>query len=227
MDEQKKCTVCKKQKDNAEFVNRHGKSCRICSACRYRGARYKLKQKCEHGREKHHCRDCSGSCVCPHNRQKHECRDCGTGYCEHGRTKRSCADCKGNSRCHHNKLKQICHECGGVTICAHGLQKQRCRKCQGVKAAIRVMIQASRNSDKNRNRFDAANFIDQVTLQVIFDNNPELICQYCNEQMELGDIGSKLVTIERLDNSIGHTKTNCTICCFDCNLKHRNRGFRE
>jgi hypothetical protein len=31
--------------------------------------------------------------VCQHGREKHKCKDCGTGYCQHGRRKEVCKDC--------------------------------------------------------------------------------------------------------------------------------------
>ena len=33
--------------------------------------------KCEHGREKHRCKDCGGSGICPHGREKRRCKECG------------------------------------------------------------------------------------------------------------------------------------------------------
>ena len=36
-----------------------------------------------------------------------------------------------------------------------------------------------------------------------------------------------LATIERLDNSIGHIKSNCVLCCFKCNLSKKSNKDRR
>lgn len=213
------CSVCKKSKDDAEFIGKNGKKCRICIRCRERSNIYKLKYKCPHGKDKWKCKDCGGRSVCQHGRQGHECRDCGTGFCEHNRVKRSCRDCKGSSRCKHNILKQVCHECNGISICNHGKQKRRCRQCLGILASMRIMLETSRASDIKKDLFNADEFIDMSTLQKLFDDNPNLLCPYCQEEMNMEELNLKLVTIERIDNSIGHTKSNCILACFGCNSK--------
>jgi hypothetical protein len=43
-------------------------------------------RKCQHGRQKHKCKDC-GTGYCQHGRRKDMSKDCGTGYCQHGRRK--------------------------------------------------------------------------------------------------------------------------------------------
>jgi hypothetical protein len=72
---------------------------------------------CQHGRQKHRCKDC-GTGHCQHGREKNRCKDCGTGLCQHGRPKNRCKDC-GTGYCQHGKLKRPlgnqyrCKECGG------------------------------------------------------------------------------------------------------------------
>ena len=39
------------------------------------------------------------------------------------------------------------------------------------------------------------------------------------EYFKQGRYGKTLATIERLDNSQGHNKDNCVLCCLDCNTK--------
>jgi hypothetical protein len=41
-------------------------------------AKRKKPKKCEHGRDKHRCKDC-GTSYCQHGREKHRHQDCGTG----------------------------------------------------------------------------------------------------------------------------------------------------
>jgi len=42
-------------------------------------------------------------------------------------------------------------------------------------------------------------------------------CYYC------GDNNMKTKTLERLDNSIGHIKTNCVVACIDCNTDRNDK----
>jgi hypothetical protein len=61
--------------------------------------------KCDHGRNKHECRDC-GTGHCVHGRLKYRCNDCGTGHCVHGPHRKSqCKDC-GTGHCVHGRLKR-------------------------------------------------------------------------------------------------------------------------
>jgi hypothetical protein len=71
-----------------------------CSECRElmkKAQKCRVARKCEHGRNKHICKDC-GTGHCQHGRQKHQCKDCGTGYCQHeGRCQNSTDEKKQNS----------------------------------------------------------------------------------------------------------------------------------
>jgi len=90
-------------------------------------------KKCEHGRQKHSCRDCRGSSVCLHNRQKSQCKPCGgKSICIHDRIRSKCKDCGGGSICIHNKVKSHCRACGGSKYCEHDKQKHRCKECKGL-----------------------------------------------------------------------------------------------
>jgi hypothetical protein len=53
-----------------------------CRELMKKAQKCRVARKCEHGRNKHICRDC-GTGHCQHGRQKHQCKDCGTGYCQH------------------------------------------------------------------------------------------------------------------------------------------------
>ena len=46
---------------------------------------------CEHGKQKHQCKECGGSSICEHGRMKTTCKECGgSSICEHGRRKTTC-----------------------------------------------------------------------------------------------------------------------------------------
>jgi hypothetical protein len=37
------------------------------------------RKKCEHGRQRSHCKDCGGGGICEHGRRRSGCKDCGDG----------------------------------------------------------------------------------------------------------------------------------------------------
>ena len=115
----------------------------------------KLKNKCEHGKQKSRCKECGGreiceheriktKCVpckggsiCEHNKQKTHCIECqGSSICEHSRVKGRCKECQGTGICEHNKRKYECIECGGTSICIHNKLKSRCKDCGGNEICI-------------------------------------------------------------------------------------------
>ena len=54
------------------------------------------RSRCEHGRQRSKCKECSGSSFCEHGRQRTQCKECGgSGICEHGRQRRGCKECGG------------------------------------------------------------------------------------------------------------------------------------
>jgi hypothetical protein len=79
-------------------------------------------RNCQHGRQKHKCKDC-GTYYCQHGRRKDMCKDCGTGHCEHGRQKHKCKDC-GTGYCQHGRPKDKYKDCG-TGRCEHGRQRGR------------------------------------------------------------------------------------------------------
>ena len=108
-------------------------------------------KKCEHGKQKHRCRDCGGSSFCEHNKRKTYCETCGgselcihkkrkarcrecngTEICIHKKSKYICRECSdGSAYCEHKKNKRFCKECGGSAYCEHKKLKYRCRDCDG------------------------------------------------------------------------------------------------
>lgn len=86
--------------------------------------------KCEHGRVKSYCKECSGSQFCEHGIRKSYCKECGgSEICEHGRRKSKCKECGGSGICKHGRRKSRCKECGGSEICEHGKHKTHCKEC--------------------------------------------------------------------------------------------------
>jgi hypothetical protein len=128
-----KCSKCKKDKTFEEFnKKRDGSYTKMCSRCLDQKKKSKEKNKCEHGRERSHCKECGGGSICEHGRERSQCKDCGgASICEHGRIRSKCKDCGGASICEHNRLRSTCKDCGGASICVHNRLRSTCKECGG------------------------------------------------------------------------------------------------
>ena len=181
---------------------------------------------CIHNRQKSHCKDCGGSLFCIHDRQKSQCKECGgSAICIHNRQKSQCKECGGSAVCIHNRQVSRCKECGGSSICIHNRVKNSCKDCMNpeekIKYIIKTMILGSRKTDKNLDRYDADNFIDMCFLEGLFEDTKN--CHYCHTDFTYNNRIKTFVTIERLDNAIGHIKSNCVLACWGCNMKHKSK----
>jgi len=137
---------------------------------------------------------------CPHDRQKQKCRDCG-----------------GIGICKHNRQKYQCYDCGGSDVCKHKLQRYYCKTCSNpIKVSIQSWIVNSKQSDKKYNRYDADRFIDRCFLKELIKDYPN--CYYCEVELQYIEYNDTLATIERLNNNIGHIKSNCVLACRKCNF---------
>jgi len=142
--------------------------------------------------------------------------------CPHDRKKTRCRDCGGIGICKHNRQKYQCIECDGSDVCNHKLIRQYCKICTDpVKVCIRHWIKGSKGSDKKYNRFDADRFIDKCFLKELIKDYPN--CHYCNIELQYFDNNNTLATIERLNNKLGHIKSNCVIACRKCNLSRERK----
>ena len=194
-----KCSNCNKEYKLGDF--RSGcKILKTCIKCRDIEKKSYDKMKCEHGRRKDQCKVCCGVGICIHNRLKHRCKDCGgVSICIHNRLKHRCKDCDGVSICHHNRIKLVCKLCNDP-----------------IDITIKNMIHQSRSKDKKINKYDKPNFIDYPFIQhLISESNDK--CYYCSCELQYTYYTNNLATIERLDNSLGHIKSNCVIACRTCN----------
>jgi len=103
----------------------HGKPKRYCKEC-------STNTFCLHKKQKRFCKDCGGSDICEHNRFKYKCKECGgVAFCEHGRYKDTCKECGGSKICAHGKIKYECLECDGKSICEHNKLRSICKNCGG------------------------------------------------------------------------------------------------
>jgi len=200
MNKDVKCPRCKCYRTEDDYF-KNGRRLKSCINCRNHEKNYRLKhQMCIHNLYKYFCKECGGSQICEHNRQKYQC-----------------IDCSGSEICLHKRRKSRCVECNGSEICIHNKQRQWCKTCSGpVKVSIQGWIISSKQSDKKYNRFDVDRFIDKCFLKELVKDYPN--CYYCEVKLQYIDYNDTLSTIERINNSIGHIKSNCVLACRKCNL---------
>jgi len=124
---------------------------------------------------------------------------------------------KMKNKCEHGRQQGRCKDCGGVGLCFHKRQKDQCKICNNEKKiTIQQMIRGSKQKDKKYNIYNQTEFIDKCFVKNLIDDC-ENKCYYCKCELQFITFQGNLATIERLDNSIGHTKGNCVIACRTCN----------
>ena len=143
---------------------------------------------------------------------------------KNGKILKNCIKCrvsgiksKNKHKCIHNRQKQQCIECLGSSICVHKKQKSSCKLCSDeIEITIQRMIDNSKQKDKKNNKYDIVNFIDKCFVKnLIEDCNDK--CYYCQCDLQYMVRQQNLATIERINNNIGHIKSNVVIACFHCN----------
>lgn len=217
--EHTKCNGCHGLKPNSDFLNATGRVLKCCIRCRTRQKKYEHVKKCEHNKQRNLCRECGGSSICEHNKQRNYCRECGgSSFCEHNKQRAQCRACNGSSFCEHNKRRNICRACGGALICEHNKRRNLCKRCKDpIKVTIKNWIKSSKQADKKHNRFDIVNYIDYSFCKLLTEEYTNCYYDDCKVELQYIEYNDTLATIERLDNAIGHIKSNCVLCCMRCN----------
>ena len=121
-----------------------------------------------------------------------------------------------------------CGNCGrlntdGFTNCA------RCRHLSRRwkrKNWLRNMLFVHKSNDRRKGIYDPDNFCDVDFLKSLLTQQKGF-CFHCTIPLDFPERNSKNgLSIQRLDNSIGHTKQNCVLACKSCN-NHRVEGETE
>ena len=220
-----KCNRCKCYRSKSSF-DKNGRIMKTCSNCREASRNAMKKNNCVHGIIKYVCKSCGGSQICQHGKQRQQCKPCGgSQICQHGKQRYVCKSCGGSQICQHGKQRQQCKPCCGANICAHDKFRAYCKICgDALQITITKMLGSSKYKDKKINMYDPVNFIDHCFLLNIIEDCEDK-CHYCKCNLQYVDYQGDLATIERLDNSLGHIKSNCVIACRTCN--YSKVGQRE
>jgi hypothetical protein len=140
--------------------------------------------------------------------------------CPCGKQKAKCITHGGSAMCPCGKQKAKCITHGGSEMCPCGKQISQCKiHSDPIAVTIKTMIGGSKQKDKKYNRYDANNFIDRCFLEDLIENQTNCYWSDCNTPLQYITYTNNLATIERLDNSIGHIKSNCVLACKSCNCK--------
>lgn len=96
-------------------------------------------------------------------------------------------------------------------------------------STINKKLNSYKQQDINKGKYNESDFIE---VEEVVDKllTGGLFCYYCNDKTQLFYTHSrepKQWTLERIDNSIGHTDKNTVIACLDCNLKRRDRSSKD
>jgi len=86
------------------------------------------------------------------------------------------------------------------------------------------MIRGSKHKDKKFNRYDPVNFIDYCFVENLLDDYTHCNYDDCRVELQIMERADNMATIERLDNSLGHIKSNCVICCLKCNVSRKSNN---
>jgi hypothetical protein len=236
-----KCSKCKTYRYSTDFLNDKNRTLKTCKRCRQIDTKSRERTKCPHGRQcKSRCSLCLGHPVndgkcsrckkvfIPLEDGKKTCLDC-RYKCIHNKSGlKDCDECKELSRLNKNEKKIIWRNSLEYKIshtCEHDILKFNCKKCnEPIKITIKNMINHSKQTDKKLNIYDADRFIDKCFLEGLIEEYPNCYYQDCNVELQYVEYQDDLATIERLNNTIGHIKSNCVLCCLKCNRMRKSNS---
>ena len=138
---------------------------------------------------------------------KCKCYRTDSDFLKEGRKLKSCINCR-----------TIDTKSRKKNLCLHGKQKYHCKICSDpIKVTVRHWLYNCRGKDKKYDRYDPDHFIDKDFLRGLIEDYK--LCYYkdCKVKLQYIEYSDDLATIERINNSIGHIKSNCVLACMRCN----------
>ena len=94
-----------------------------------------------------------------------------------------------------------------------------------------AIIRDSKSADMRNDRtWNEENYITEDFVKFL-NEQQESKCIYCKITMKYGkgqfrDVSNGL-TIQRMNNSLAHIKSNCVLCCYKCNITHTRKSHQE
>ena len=89
--------------------------------------------------------------------------------------------------------------------------------------SLKQKLNSYKTQDKKKDRYDKETFIKYCELlDKLIDS--EMKCKYCECVTLLMYVNKRVTkqwTLDRIDNSIGHSNSNTIISCLKCNLERR------
>ena len=84
------------------------------------------------------------------------------------------------------------------------------------------MIRDAKAKDLKYNRYNEQDHVDSPFLEKLH-NSQQSLCIYCHSMMDwiVRNKGNGM-TLERINNDIGHVKSNCVLACHHCNSMKRS-----
>ena len=120
--------------------------------------------------------------------------------------------------CPHKKQKSTCADCDGCGVCSHNRQRRYCILCYTPqKILIARWIIDCRRLDRKNNIYDPDRFIDTEFIKGLMEDNECCYYRGCKIKLQYNDRTNDMATLELLDNSKGHIKSNCVLTCLRCN----------
>ena len=152
-------------------------------------------------------------------------------YCSYCRYKKTQSEFTRNST-----IFQQCNKCRKTKDDWYQLnyKKRRVQKNESMKKnwATRA-VQCSRDADKKKNRYpvDDSQFITKEFVEDLWEKQ-EGVCYYsffrddCPVEMQVHKRKKENgCTVERLDNTLGHLKSNVVLACSHCNNRSSHTQF--
>lgn len=94
---------------------------------------------------------------------------------------------------------------------------------------LKKKLNSYKNQDQKKDRYDKVTFIKyNELLEKLF--NSKLKCDYCEQNtiiMYKNKREPHQWTLDRIDNSIGHSNSNTIISCLKCNLERRCKNDKK
>lgn len=124
--------------------------------------------------------------------------------------------------CECKKFSHNCKKHNSKNFCECGKYKWSCKIHHPfhspLELTIRRMIGNSKRTDERLGIYDKDNFIDKKFIYKLVDKC-RMKCYYCKCKMTAGNSCKTHMSIERLNNNIGHIKSNSVLACLNCNIR--------